>query len=280
MINPERDMKSPYRLAAIDLDGTLFGPDKTVSAENLAALRRLEAAGIDVVIATGRHRSRIHGALAHLPHTRWAITSQGAAVLDLDAGEVIAATYLADEETRSLIALGDQLGFTPLLYDDVDVWATRHDAGNELYARIGGGTPTVLAAGQLAAVRAHKVVWVGDQAEVSKLPDHPAVRAMSLYHVQSLPGMYEFLPPDVTKGNGVAALARRLGVAPGEVVAFGDADNDIPMFEWAGASFAMPHGTPASIAAATAVAPDGPAGSAFARAVDSLDLPARTRPPC
>ena len=266
-------MNKHYRLAAIDLDGTLFGPDKTVSPENLAALRRLEAAGIEVVIATGRHRSRIHSALAHLPHTRWAVTSQGAAVLDLDADEVVAATYLPDTETRSLIELGDQLGFTPLLYDDTDVWSTRQDAGTELYARIVGGTPAVLTAAALTSVRAHKVVWIGSEEAVSKLPQHPAVRAMSLYHVQSLPGMYEFLPHGVTKGSGIAALARRLCVAPGEVVAFGDADNDIPMFEWAGASFAMPHGTPASIAAATAVAPDGPAGSAFARAVATLDIP-------
>jgi Cof subfamily protein (haloacid dehalogenase superfamily) len=266
-------MKPHFRLAAIDLDGTLFGPDKAVSPENLAALRHLEAAGIEVVIATGRHRSRLQNALAHLPHTRWAITSQGAAVLDLDANEVVDAIYLADGETQSLMALGDQLGFTPLLYDDTDVWSMRHDAGTELYDRIVGGSPSVLSAGGLASVRAHKVVWIGAVEAVSKLPDHPAVRAMSLYHVQSLPGMYEFLPPKVTKGSGIAALARRLGVSPGEVVAFGDADNDIPMFEWAGTSFAMPHGTPASIAAATAVASNGPAGSAFARAVASLNLP-------
>lgn len=267
-----RDMECPYRLAAIDLDGTLFDHDKTVSEENLAALRRLEAAGIEVVIATGRHRSRIQGALAHLPHTRWAITSQGAAVLDLDADEVVDAIYLADEETRMLMELGDELGFTPLIYDDIDVRATRHDAGTDLYSRIVGGIPSLLSADELAAPRAHKVVWVGAAEEVSKLPSHPVVRELALYHVQSLPGMYEFLPPDVTKGAGVAALAKRLGVSAAEVVAFGDADNDIPMFEWAGASFAMPHGTPGSIAAAKSVAPEGAAGSAFARAVEVLGL--------
>lgn len=266
----KHNMESSYRLAAIDLDGTLFGPDKTVSNENLAALRRLEAEGMEVVVATGRHRSRILSALTHLPHTRWAVTSQGAAVLDLDEDEVIDATYLKNEDTRMLVALGDKLGFTPLLYDDTDVRSTRHDAGTELYSRIVGGTPSLLTADELTSFRAHKVVWIGGKDEVSKLPDHPAVRDMPLYHVQSLPGMYEFLPFGVTKGSGVAALARGLGIAPDEVVAFGDADNDIPMFEWAGASFAMSHGTPGAIAAAGSVAPDGPAGSSFARAVKSL----------
>lgn len=267
-----RRMAHGFKLAAIDLDGTLLGPDKSISPENVAALRLLEAAGIEVVVATGRHRSRIADALTHLPHTRWAITSQGAAVLDIASGETVDAVFLADEETRLLMELGDSLGFTPLLYDEIDVRSTRHDAGTELYARIVGGVPSILTPGELATARAHKVVWVGEEAAVSALPQHPQVRTMSLYHVQSLPGMYEFLPADVTKGSGVAALALRLGVEAAQVIAFGDADNDIPMFEWAGTSFAMPHGTPGARGAARSLAPDGPPESAFARAVASLGL--------
>lgn len=263
-------MATAFKLAAIDLDGTLFDHDKTVSPENLAALRQLEAAGIEIVIATGRHRSRIHTALDHLPATRWAITSQGAAVLDLESDEVVDAIYLEDAQTQHLMSLGDALGFTPLLYDAIDVRAPRHDAGTEAYARIVGGTPSILSPEELSKARAHKVVWVGEVAAISSLPEHPEIRALDLYHVQSLPGMYEFLPADVTKGSGVASLARRLGVAPEEVVAFGDADNDIPMFEWAGTSFAMPHGTPGARRAAGTIAPEGPPASAFARAVGLL----------
>ena len=265
-------MAHPFKLAAIDLDGTLLGPDKSISPENVAALRKLEAAGIEVVVATGRHRSRILDALEHLPHTRWAVTSQGAAVLDIPSGETLEAVFLEDDDTRMLLDLGVALGFSPLLYDETDVRAIRRDAGTELYARIVGGMPTVLTAAELATARAHKVVWIGGEPEIAGLPDHPQVRALSLYHVQSLPGMYEFLPQGVTKGSGVAALARRLGVDAQEVVAFGDADNDIPMFEWAGTSFAMPHATPKAIAAARQLAPAGAPESAFARAVSTLGL--------
>ena len=49
-------MKKP-RLAAIDMDGTLLGSNGRVSERNLAALRRAEEAGIEVVIATGRRHS-------------------------------------------------------------------------------------------------------------------------------------------------------------------------------------------------------------------------------
>ena len=44
-----------YRLAAIDLDGTLLGPDHTISPANARAVARMQAAGIEVVLASGRH---------------------------------------------------------------------------------------------------------------------------------------------------------------------------------------------------------------------------------
>src|SRR5579884_1138045 len=45
---------SPIDLIALDLDGTLLGPDETVSPRNRAAISRALAAGIRVVLVTGR----------------------------------------------------------------------------------------------------------------------------------------------------------------------------------------------------------------------------------
>ena len=45
----------PYRLAVFDMDDTLLGPDKKISVENRHALDRLRAAGVEVVIASGRY---------------------------------------------------------------------------------------------------------------------------------------------------------------------------------------------------------------------------------
>jgi hypothetical protein len=45
------------RMIAIDMDGTLLGDDGRVSPRNLSALLAAEAAGIEVVVATGRRHS-------------------------------------------------------------------------------------------------------------------------------------------------------------------------------------------------------------------------------
>jgi hydroxymethylpyrimidine pyrophosphatase-like HAD family hydrolase len=54
-----------------------------------------------------------------------------------------------------------------------------------------------------------------------------------------------------SKGTGLADVAVRLGVARERVAVIGDWYNDVPMFEWAGRSFAMPHAPDDVKAAAT-----------------------------
>jgi HAD superfamily hydrolase (TIGR01484 family) len=49
-----------YRVIALDLDGTLLTPQKTILPESLTALQRARDAGVKVVIVTGRHHVAIH----------------------------------------------------------------------------------------------------------------------------------------------------------------------------------------------------------------------------
>lgn len=263
-------MKTELKLAAIDLDGTLLGPNKSVSAENLAALRKLEAAGMEILIATGRHRTRIAAYTGLAARPRWAVTCQGASVLDLGNGEPIHSVYLTPAETRLLIALGTRLGFTSVIYADDRVRTLRLDPLVELYGQYSGGMPVLTSPADPALSRTHKVVWLGCEESITSLPELPELEGLPLYQVQTHENIYEFLPTDASKALGVAAVAERLTILPSEIVAFGDADNDIPLFRWAGRSFAMPHGSPAAREAAKSVAPDGPAASAFARAVETL----------
>jgi hydroxymethylpyrimidine pyrophosphatase-like HAD family hydrolase len=74
-------------LIAIDLDGTLLGEDGRVSSRNLAALRAAEAAGVEIVIATGRRHSyalRVLRSLG-LRHATALVSSNGAVTRTLGA---------------------------------------------------------------------------------------------------------------------------------------------------------------------------------------------------
>ena len=60
----------------------------------------------------------------------------------------------------------------------------------------------------------------------------------------------ELNAPGVHKGRALAALAQRLGLTADQVMAFGDADNDLEMLEYARWSFAMGNAAPEAKAAA------------------------------
>ncbi|MDQ6601158.1 MAG: HAD hydrolase family protein, partial [Chloroflexota bacterium] len=48
----------------------------------------------------------------------------------------------------------------------------------------------------------------------------------------------------ITKASALAGLCDRLGIAPSQVIAFGDMPNDLPMLAWAGRSVAVANAHP------------------------------------
>ena len=63
----------------------------------------------------------------------------------------------------------------------------------------------------------------------------------------------EVLPPGVNKGKGVERVLERLGVAPAEALACGDAENDVEMLKLVGVGAAVANAQPAALAAADVV---------------------------
>ena len=57
--------------------------------------------------------------------------------------------------------------------------------------------------------------------------------------VRSQPVIYEAMPSGVTKAFALERLAKQLDVNPQEIMAIGDANNDIEMLEYAGLGVAM-----------------------------------------
>src|ERR1051325_9127313 len=72
----------PYRMIAIDLDGTLLGPDGTVSPRAKAAVHKALAAGLLVCFATGRNFTESQMVLDAVEHYDTAVFVGGAMVID------------------------------------------------------------------------------------------------------------------------------------------------------------------------------------------------------
>jgi len=271
MFDRRIDSATPIRLAAIDLDGTLLGPEGRISAENLDALRALAEAGIEVVLASGRHYCTMIPYAEKLPMVRWMVTTQGAEVGSKDRTRILRQAYLPAETVGTINRMGAQYGFTDVNYLPQGVFTTRNpDTFLNLYAGLSGRIPAPITPETLLTEPVYKVVWLGEPQRIRALGEDPAIRALGLQWVQTHDSICELMPLTTTKAAGVEALAAHLDIPQAAVAAFGDGDNDIPLFDWAGLSYAMPHGWPLARKAATRVGPEAPPETAFARAVEDF----------
>jgi Cof subfamily protein (haloacid dehalogenase superfamily) len=266
-------MNFPYLLAAVDLDGTLLGPDKKVSPENDAAVRRLNENGTRVIIASGRRHQNSVRFQRQLALNGPIIACQGGLIRDGDSGNVIEAHFLPQAVAKEIVKEGEREAVRVIYYhlDHLYV-AERNDEWIELYeSRVGEKTETLPDLERLDGRRALKIVWYGDPLLLAKARPRMAEQYREKVDLLSTEKEnLEFMPRGINKATALAKVAGQLNVPAKWVLAFGDGENDVQMLSWSGAGVAMRHGHSTAIAAARFLSPDGPPETAFAAAVDAL----------
>src|SRR6516165_3334112 len=252
-------MNFPYRLAAIDLDGTLLGPDKKISAENAVAVRRLNQNGAKAIIASGRRHQNSIRFQRQLELDGPIIACQGGLVRDGESGNVIEAHFLPQTVSKEITKEGANAGVRVIYYhlDHLYV-AERNNEWIELYeSRVGEKTEALPDLDRLDGRRALKIVWYGDPLLLESVRPRMAERYREKVDLLSTEKEnLEFMPRGINKATALAKVAAELGVRAEEILAFGDGENDVQMLSWAGAGVALRHGHCAAIAAARFVSPE------------------------
>ncbi|MES2461068.1 MAG: Cof-type HAD-IIB family hydrolase [Armatimonadota bacterium] len=265
-----------YRLAAVDLDDTLLGPDKIISAANADAIRRLRDAGVTVTLASGRRHENMIRFHRQLGLQGIIVSCNGAQVRDAETDEVFHQRLLPSEHASRVIEEGYARGLTQNYYHtDGAVYVREKTKWSDLYERRTGSE--VVAVGDLRQFQGEsvlKIIWIDAPERLGALRDHAQSEYPDLYVTTTDPEYLEFMEASVSKAAGVAVAAARLGVSQSEILAFGDGNNDLPMLRWAGCGIAMADASDTVKQAADRVAPPGNPETSFARAVDLL-LPQR-----
>ena len=91
------------RLIALDLDGTVFDDQKNISPRTLAAIRAALDAGIDVIPATGRSVTGVPKEFLHMEGVRYALTSNGASVVELTTGRPVVTLPFETEQALKVL---------------------------------------------------------------------------------------------------------------------------------------------------------------------------------
>jgi Cof subfamily protein (haloacid dehalogenase superfamily) len=229
---------------ACDLDRTLIGEDVRLRERTRAAIAAARAAGLLVLIATGRmfRSARPYAAAAGIDDP--IVCYQGAAVVDPVTGEFLRHEPIPLEVAREAIGAVEAGGYSLNCYVDDELYVASLTADAERYATF--QDLPIHEVGNLLTWLAEpptKLVTVGPAGELDILASSMRQRFEGRLHVsKSLPVFLEFSRVGVTKGSGVAFLAERLGFTPERTVAFGDGENDVELLEWAGYGVAVVDG--------------------------------------
>ncbi|MGV3346869.1 pyridoxal phosphatase [Enterobacteriaceae bacterium LUAb1] len=238
-----------YRVIALDLDGTLLTPQKTILPASLEALQKARQAGVKVIIVTGRHHVAIHPFYQALKLDTPAICCNGAYLYDYHARKVLAADPLHTRQALQVIEKLDQYAIPGLLYVDNAMLyqvATAHIERTLTWAH---SLPehqrpvcTQVASLADAAQQAH-AIWKfalahDNTRELQIVADH-IEQSLGLACEWSWHDQIDVAQQGNSKGKRLREWVESAGYRMEEVIAFGDNYNDLSMLESVGLGVAM-----------------------------------------
>lgn len=221
-----------------------------MSERNAAALSRAAAGGATVVLVTGRPHRRVAALARSLPCHPLVLCANGALVYDATADRVVDAHPIDPATAAEVVArLRAALPGAVFAVEHPDGFG--HEPGYPLSFELPANTMVALAE-ELVTVGPTKLLARGpgpagaaERAATWKDADllyavaREAVGELAELSMSARDGLVEVAARGVTKAFALARLAEDLGIDAGEVVAFGDMLNDVPMLEWAGLGVAM-----------------------------------------
>ncbi len=229
---------STIDLIALDLDGTLLDSHDAISPGNRAAIRAALAAGVRVVLVTGRGADAPAAFARELNLNLPVICAHGALTKDFLANKVLGHIPVPLVHAKPMIEFAEAHELNVAVYLDECFHRLRsmphymedmhgpHWRDVASFGPILGSAPTFLRFFGHDAVRAVRETF-GD------LPLHFKYETWGDFEELAVTSI------DATKKNALERLCADLGVVPERVLAVGDSRNDVPMLRFAGIGVAM-----------------------------------------
>ena len=237
-------------MIGLDLDGTVLTEQKELTARTKDAISRALSQGVVVLVATGRPWMGVPEELRNFPGMHYALTSNGARIIDTVKDRVIEEHLLSPLLAQKVLEIcgkydtlqeiyfdgqgyapADKMAKVECYHKNPNMWdymrKTRIPVDDifELLERENRGLDKVQAL--FADMEERRAAWKELEAE----PD--------LELVGSLKYNIEINAAGVNKGTGLVNLGRLLGIRREEIMACGDGDNDTVMLREAGFGVAM-----------------------------------------
>lgn len=234
-----------YKFFATDFDDTLLSTKGTVSARTLKAISEYKALGGKFVLCSGRMFQSIRREALSLGISGDVICYNGAAVGNIDTGEIYSKETIKLEVALEIIKELESEGRLLHLYLDDTLYIEEKSEYTDFYCESCkvGYVETHCSLYEFAKNRGQDVdsmLLIDTPENITEAYARFSKKANGKYMVtQSGLNLLDFVSPNASKGNAVRLMCEKLGVKREECVCCGDSPNDISMIEYAGLGIAV-----------------------------------------
>ncbi len=239
------------RCIALDMDRTTLNSEGRLSAGNRKALEEIIAAGVHVIIASGRAFDTLPKDMVELHGVEYAITLNGAAMYHVPTGKCLKRYRLSEKAAEAVMKATEGESVTYEAFIDGSAYA-----GNDFLEdpEAFGVTPQAVEYVRTTRRGVDDIarfiyenmyrldsmdMIVRDDVQQRKIWQKVAEATDEVYITSSIRNLVEIADKNAGKKAGLAFFAELLGLKREETAAFGDADNDIDMIRYAGCGIAM-----------------------------------------
>lgn len=236
---------------ALDLDRTTLNREGRLSEQNRKALEEVIAAGIHVVIASGRAFDTLPQDILSVDGIEYAITGNGAAMYHLPTGKCLKRYRLSENAVEAIMEATKEEDVTYEAFIDGVAYADKMYLEDPLRF---GATPQAVAYVRSTRHMQDDIIKfihenkhcldcmdiiVKDSDMKNRVWKKVQEAANEVYITSSIQQLIEIADKNAGKKAGLAFFAGLLGIRQEETAAFGDADNDVDMLQYAGCGIAV-----------------------------------------
>ena len=247
-------MKRNIKMIGFDLDGTLLNSNKEISDYTRDVMREAVKQGVIILPATGRPLTGIPKPVMALPGIRYAVTANGARVVDVQEDKVLHEALLPYEKGKELLEIFAKYDTYREVYYEGFGYATADMVEHieeympikpmiEYMRTTRRRVPDVEAMFHEKKMAVDKLQALFRDTETRDLAMKEVKEKVQGAAVTSALGNnIEANGEDAQKGIALLKLGEILGIKKDEIMAFGDGSNDMDMIRRVGFGVAMENG--------------------------------------
>lgn len=242
------------KLIASDLDGTLLTDEKEISAYTRETLLYAMKNGCQFIPATGRAFSSVPEQVKTFPGVEYVITSNGAAVYSVAEQKSVYHCGMDKESVEEVLCLPRIKGMTMEIFIDGIPYAQEDyikdpasfgatPFGVEYIKRTRNSVSDIYAFARENQDRLDSMSFSSKDPEIKENIKRQLSRIKNIYVTSSVSHLVEIGHINAGKGNTLKWIMDKLCISSEDTMAFGDADNDIPMLQSVRYGIAMANGS-------------------------------------